>query len=543
MEEDEIIEHYGANDDIIITNTEAKPKEKKKEAKKETKTEKVLYAEKKPEKNELKIEEKTVNKHPENKRESNKMNKEEKITKPKKHKKVKKKTPTVTIISIIAILIIIGLSLLIVFWQDIFKTTQSEDVVAIVNGEIITKAQLDYNYNISVPAGFRILVSKETFLNKSYIPQILLLQEAKKNRIEITNEEVQEQIDLLLLQNKLTLEEFEGQLAEDNLKLEDIKELFKTRLIISELMNTTIGSELEVTDTEVQQYYQNNIEEFTAQEGQIRAAHILLDTEELANEVLERLGEGEDFGYLARRESLDVASAGRDGDLGFFTKDQMIPEFGEAAFALEIGEVSDIVESQFGYHIIKRLPDTIPLEEVEDQIEQALLSGKQNAAMETYINQLRSKAEIEIFSIQEAAASNIPLITGEASKINTFSVTKDPICEENGKPIIRLFSTTRCPHCTWIKNTFDSVVKEYIDSGQIIAHHWELDIGDDTLTLEKESKIPTEEFEIYRKYSPGGVPTYVFGCKYVRIGNGYESINDLEAEEAEFRAAIEKLIS
>jgi len=543
VEEDEIIEHYGANDDIIITNTEAKPKEKKKEAKKETKTEKVLYAEKKPEKNELKIEEKTVNKHPENKRESNKMNKEEKITKPKKHKKVKKKTPTVTIISIIAILIIIGLSLLIVFWQDIFKTTQSEDVVAIVNGEIITKAQLDYNYNISVPAGFRILVSKETFLNKSYIPQILLLQEAKKNRIEITNEEVQEQIDLLLLQNKLTLEEFEGQLAEDNLKLEDIKELFKTRLIISELMNTTIGSELEVTDTEVQQYYQNNIEEFTAQEGQIRAAHILLDTEELANEVLERLGEGEDFGYLARRESLDVASAGRDGDLGFFTKDQMIPEFGEAAFALEIGEVSDIVESQFGYHIIKRLPDTIPLEEVEDQIEQALLSGKQNAAMETYINQLRSKAEIEIFSIQEAAASNIPLITGEASKINTFSVTKDPICEENGKPIIRLFSTTRCPHCTWIKNTFDSVVKEYIDSGQIIAHHWELDIGDDTLTLEKESKIPTEEFEIYRKYSPGGVPTYVFGCKYVRIGNGYESINDLEAEEAEFRAAIEKLIS
>ena len=127
--------------------------------------------------------------------------------------------------------------------------------------------------------------------------------------------------------------------------------------------------------------------------------------------------------------------------------------------------------------------------------------------------------------------------------VKTFRKTNDDICTTDGKPVIRLYSTTGCPHCVWIKETYDSVAKEYADAGKIVAHHWELDTNDDTLSKEAEGSIPPEEFVLYQKYNPsGGVPTFVFGCRYVRVGNAYERANNLTAEEQEFRNVIEALV-
>jgi thiol-disulfide isomerase/thioredoxin len=331
-----------------------------------------------------------------------------------------------------------------------------------------------------------------------------------------------------------------GKIAQDGLTIADVEQLLRTRLIVAKFINQSIGSELIVTESDINQYYEKNSEEFTAQEGQIRAAHILVSSEDNANEILEELEQGADFEELARQESIDTGSAQAGGDLGFFAQEQMVPEFGEAAFELDVGELSDVVESQFGFHIIKRLPDQIPLEDVRDQIEQALISGKQSAATETLVKQLRSRADIQV--MQETFIKEDTEGKKETpSDISTFRKTSDPICMEDGKPIIRLYSTTTCPHCEWISDTFESTVEDY--QGEIVAHHWELDLGDDTLTSVRETNIPTEEFEIFRKYSTGGVPTFVFGCRYVRIGNGYEARNDLDAEESEFRAVIEKLIA
>ena len=119
--------------------------------------------------------------------------------------------------------------------------------------------------------------------------------------------------------------------------------------------------------------------------------------------------------------------------------------------------------------------------------------------------------------------------------------TTDEICMEDGKPIIRLFSTTTCPHCNWIKEEFDSVVEEYVDKGLMKGYHWQLDSGDNTLTAEVEAKIPKNELEVFKKYNPGStVPTFVFGCKYYRIGNAYD---DLELEKEEFKKIINELVS
>tara|TARA_Y100000310_G_scaffold343240_1_gene449941 strand:- start:3109 stop:3630 length:522 start_codon:yes stop_codon:yes gene_type:complete len=135
---------------------------------------------------------------------------------------------------------------------------------------------------------------------------------------------------------------------------------------------------------------------------------------------------------------------------------------------------------------------------------------------------------------------NTPLSGSE----RTFIDTGEDICTQGGKPIIREFGTTWCPHCQWIKETFASVVSEYEDDGVIIAYQWDVDIGDNALTEEVETAVLDSEMQIFAAYNKeGSVPTFVFGCKYLRVGNGYELQGNLAAEEIEFREIIEELIS
>jgi thiol-disulfide isomerase/thioredoxin len=132
------------------------------------------------------------------------------------------------------------------------------------------------------------------------------------------------------------------------------------------------------------------------------------------------------------------------------------------------------------------------------------------------------------------------------SSIRTFQLLsgETSICTEDGKPIIRMFSTTMCPHCRWINETFNGVMEEYIKQDKIVAYHWDADIGNNQFTLEKESVVPESEIAWLQKANPEmSVPTYVFGCKYWRVGNPYENANDLDAEAAEFKAVIEKLLT
>ena len=126
-------------------------------------------------------------------------------------------------------------------------------------------------------------------------------------------------------------------------------------------------------------------------------------------------------------------------------------------------------------------------------------------------------------------------------EVNKFKEKEgSEICKENGKPIIRLFSTTWCSYCSWIKDTFDQVAKEYVNQGKIVAYHWEVDTNDNTLTEEVEKEIPEKEMAVYQEFNPrGSIPTFVFGCKYWRIGIAYD---DLAKEEVDFRETIDALL-
>ena len=166
------------------------------------------------------------------------------------------------------------------------------------------------------------------------------------------------------------------------------------------------------------------------------------------------------------------------------------------------------------------------LDEVHDQIEQIILMQKKQLLVDTYVKQLRSSADVRIFMGNKT----------------TFKETGKEVCKENGKPIIRLFTTTKSPGSEWIKITFDSVIKNYVDKGTIIAHHWQLDKGDDLLTEEKENGVPKQEYALFKEINPDlTVPTFIFGCQYARIGNGYYDEKDLASESAEFEKIIAKL--
>lgn len=175
-------------------------------------------------------------------------------------------------------------------------------------------------------------------------------------------------------------------------------EMFKKQQLFAIYLNKAIIQTVKVTPEEANANYEANKDTYKTGE-EVRASHILVDTEEKAKNIKERLDKGEVFEELAKAES-SCPSASRGGDLGSFGKGSMVPEFEQAAFALKEGEVSGPVKTQFGYHIIKvtghKASGVQPFEEVKEKIEQSLLQEKQQKAYDDLLVQMRKAAAITI---------------------------------------------------------------------------------------------------------------------------------------------------
>lgn len=150
---------------------------------------------------------------------------------------------------------------------------------------------------------------------------------------------------------------------------------------------------VDVSDEELQAYYDEHAHEFITEE-EISASHILVDEEAEAKAILERIEAGEDFAELASELS-KCPSSGNGGSLGHFGRGRMVGEFEEAAFELGVGEVSQPVQTQFGYHLIKvdERNDARKMEfaEVRDQIYQSLRNAKQQEAYTNYLEELKKQ--------------------------------------------------------------------------------------------------------------------------------------------------------
>jgi peptidyl-prolyl cis-trans isomerase C len=176
-------------------------------------------------------------------------------------------------------------------------------------------------------------------------------------------------------------------------QLEDLK-----KGSLSKLTGSRVEEQAKITDADLQKFYDQNKEKFKTSD-QIKASHILLKTEKEAQDVLAQLKAGGKFEDLARKYSVDPAGA-KGGDLGWFGKGSMIPEFEKVAFALKEGETSGIVKTKFGYHIIKvtgkRAAGVLPLAEVKDQIKAALLPERQQEIFKKMREDLKKNAKYTI---------------------------------------------------------------------------------------------------------------------------------------------------
>ena len=239
-----------------------------------------------------------------------------------------------------------------------------------------------------------IVSFKKNILNQ-LIDYELLYQQAQKEKVKISSDEINLEIDKIK-DNFSSTEEFDAALKANSLTLAQIKENIKRQLMINKVLGET-KSQVSITDDELLKYYTENQESFFEPE-QVHARHILVKTKEEADTLLLQLKEGIiDFSELAKEKSTD-SSASNGGDLGFFTRGQMVKEFEDAAFSLKPGEISEVVQTQFGYHIIKceeKKEEYSPtFEEAKEKVIAILRSQRENEAISTLISKLKEEAVI-----------------------------------------------------------------------------------------------------------------------------------------------------
>lgn len=195
----------------------------------------------------------------------------------------------------------------------------------------------------------------------------------------------QQLLDTLVTQEVLYQEAQRVGLEKDP-KAQSRFEEAKRQILIEELMQSLMSRE--TTDAKLKEYYRAHKADFR----QVKASHILVDTEDKAKDVKKRLKGKADFAEIAKEVSIDPSAKQNGGDLGFFTKDQMVKPFADKAFAMKVGQISDPVKTNFGYHIIKvvEIKEAVPFEKLDPQA----VSGIKRAVVNAQIATLRSNGKV-----------------------------------------------------------------------------------------------------------------------------------------------------
>jgi len=250
--------------------------------------------------------------------------------------------------------------------ENIETNLPPETILASFGEHIITLGEFNQLWE-ELPEEYKLQLDKSMVLDQM-ISEKLLIQEAKDMGLE-----------------------------EDKDILEQIKKMTE-QILVQALIEKEILNKVDANEEEVLNYYEQNKDSFTEKE-QVHLYNILLETEEEAQNVLEQLKAGEDFSEIAIEKS-SGPSAAQGGDLDYVAKGTIIPEIEEVIFALELEELSEVVKTDFGFHILKiteKKAETVKtLEEVREEIVQTLLPEKQKEAFDNLLEELKGKVEIEI---------------------------------------------------------------------------------------------------------------------------------------------------
>ncbi len=293
---------------------------------------------------------------------------------------------------------------------------QLPEVVARVNGETISKSDFEKALqNIEANAGGPVPPDQRDRVYRGVLDQMigfrLLIQETKNRKLAVSDAEIEKRI--AQIRSRFPTEEaFTQTLAQQNVTLEQLRTDARNDMLVGNMLQAEVAPKVAVTPEQVNDFYQKNPQQFQQPE-RVRASHILIgfpqDADEAAKkdartkaaEILKEVQAGKDFAALAKQHSTDPGSGQNGGDLGFFQQGQMVPAFDKAAFSMKPGETSDLVETNFGLHIIRvaeRQPArTVPLDEVRPQIQQYLEGQGRQQQTQVFVDALKAKGKIEIF--------------------------------------------------------------------------------------------------------------------------------------------------
>ena len=302
---------------------------------------------------------------------------------------------------------------------------------ATVDGEKITVDEVQRELERFEETGqFEALTAEEEpdkvrrQFQQGYLSQIIrrriMRPLAEERGVEVGQAEVDEALEAIEADFP-SEEEFEAALDQQGLSSGQLPELVRDQLT-EEALREDIAAEIEPSEDDLQSFYDENIDRY----DQTKASHILLSKRAQAESVASELQDAkaneieELFAEQARKLSEDAGSGKKGGDLGYFGAGQLVPEFEEAAAQLEIGEVSDPVQSEFGFHIIRLTDQRLqPFEEVRDQIAQELSGAEAEDAFQELIVQAYEDADVRVNSrygeldpetqrIADATAEDVP---------------------------------------------------------------------------------------------------------------------------------------
>jgi peptidyl-prolyl cis-trans isomerase C len=289
---------------------------------------------------------------------------------------------------------------------------ESDGIAVTVDGKDITEAQVDAKINEALaPKAGQIPPAMVDTYKKQMRPRVvesmiiekLLDEQVKKNGINVTDADVNDKLNEIMTEKNMTLDMVKAAIAAQGQTLDQVKAQIKRTMSYEKLLGP-----VEVNDAEAKAYYDENKEDFNTPE-QVKASHILVKVDASATPeqkaaaktkidgLLKQVKAGGDFAALAKANS-DCPSKDRGGDLGFFDKNSMVKEFSDAAFSMKVGDVSGVVETQFGYHIIKvtdhKDGGVTSFEKAKPDIIKSLQDKKKSELFKQLIDKVKAEAKI-----------------------------------------------------------------------------------------------------------------------------------------------------
>ncbi|NWQ41977.1 peptidylprolyl isomerase [Bacillus sp. EB106-08-02-XG196] len=258
-----------------------------------------------------------------------------------------------------------------------------DKAIAKINGDSISKDEL---YDVMVEQYGASTVEQ-------LIADKIVASEAKKQKITISDEELNKEVDKLK-ESYGGEEVFDQVLASNNTTVDVLKEDLKNYLTMRKL----IEPQIKITDEELKTYFDENKDSLGEAE-QVKASHILVEDEATAKEIKQKLADGADFAELAKEYSTDEGSKENGGELGFFPRGTMVTEFEDVAFSLPINEISEPVKSDYGYHIIKveekKEAKEANFDDSKAAIKETLIDEKMESEYTTWLEEKKKDYDIE----------------------------------------------------------------------------------------------------------------------------------------------------